>query len=332
MKRSQEIAFSGWLVFVLLLGGCAPAPAKEHALPTLAGSPLPALTPAPASGTPRSILTVSAPPVGAGGNAPATATAVPTLAAGAWKSYPVVPPVSSRALEIYRSGLAMGNRPEAFSKVGDCESITDWYLADFDGGSYSLGPYREELEGVIRHYKGSFKRRSLAAKPGFTAAALMTPLWADDQKCAQNEAPLACEYRLHRPSVALITLGTNDVHRPETFEADLRRVIEYSIQQGVLPVLATKADNLEKDESINATIARLAQEYEIPLWNFWLAVQPLHNHGLQEDGAHLTWGVNDFSDPGQLKQAWPVRNLTALQVLNAVWQSVKPGKTTPPAP
>ena len=118
-------------------------------------------------------------------------------------------------------------------------------------------------------------------------------------------------------------LGTNDVYHPAEFEPQMRKIIEYSIEHGVIPILSTKADNQEGDGSINATIARLAQEYEVPLWNFYAAVDPLANNGLQEDMAHLTWGRNLFDDPEAMTNAWPLRNLTALQALDAVWQKLK---------
>ncbi|MBE0684422.1 MAG: hypothetical protein IH585_00325, partial [Anaerolineaceae bacterium] len=41
-------------------------------------------------------------------------------------------------------------------------------------------------------------------------------------------------------------------------------------------------------------------------------------HGLQKDGFHLTNGINDFTSSTQLKRGWVQRNLTALQVLDAV--------------
>jgi hypothetical protein len=34
----------------------------------------------------------------------------------------------------------------------------------------------------------------------------------------------------------------------------------------------------------------------------------------------MTWGRNFFDDPVAMSKAWPVRNLTALQVLDAVWR------------
>jgi lysophospholipase L1-like esterase len=120
--------------------------------------------------------------------------------------------------------------------------------------------------------------------------------------------------------MAFILLGSNDASNPKTFEGHMRKIIEYSISQGVLPVLGTKADNVEKDHYINATIARLGAEYGVPVWNFWSAVQDLPKKGLQNDGVHLTVGTPRFDDPANLKNAWPVRNLNALQILKIVME------------
>ena len=175
----------------------------------------------------------------------------------------------------------------------------------------------------LRFTRAPFNRTSLAAKQGFTAASLLSPLWTDRASCNKNEPPLVCEYRLHRPLVAFVMIGTNDAVNPKTFEGHLRRVIEFSLEQDVLPVLGTKADNIEGDHAINQTIARLAYEYEIPLWNYWLAVQDLPGHGLQGDGAHLTFASNNFANPNSLKRAWPVRNLNALYILQMIMEAVR---------
>ncbi len=187
---------------------------------------------------------------------------------------------------------------------------------------YNLGPYTS-LQPVIDYFAGSFQRKSIASMRGFTAASALSPIWADPKVCQPGETPLACEYRVHKPVLAFIMLGTNDVNHKATFEANLRKIIELSLAQGVLPVLTTKADNLEGDQQINRSIAALAYEYDIPLWNYWLAVQPLPNHGLQLDGAHLTHAPNHFELPDALQSAWPVRNLTALQVLEVVKQALQ---------
>lgn len=254
-----------------------------------------------------------------------TSTPRPAFASAAWSSLPVIPTLSPKGVAILEEGKKKGNNPHAFSKIGDCESQTSWFLGDFDLGKkyYHLGPYETELAPVISYYSGSFNRLSQAAKPGFTAASLLSPLWSDRKLCQKNESPLACEYRLHKPAAAFIMLGTNDAVNPKTFEGHMRKIIEFSLAQGVLPILGTKADNVEGNHQINQTIARLAYEYDLPLWNFWLAVQDLPGKGLQEDGSHLTFAAPLFNDPRVMKKAWPVRNLNALQILSEVMQATR---------
>lgn len=341
MKNTLRLLFLGLLLSLLVACSSAPLPAATET--TLLGIQRSEATQITA--TPRKLkatarpATMTAPAESTDPTAPApsetgailtqptrpavTPTARPTLKPEAWKQLPVVPPISDRVNEIYQRGLAAGNNPNAFSKIGDCGSTPGWFLGDFDRGPryYKLGD-NEELSSVVQAFQGSYDRASLAARSGFNSSALFVPLWSDRSYCEADETPLACEYRVHKPVIAFIMLGTNDVWHPDEFEPQMRKIIEFSIQNGVIPILATKADNQEGDHSINATIARLAWEYEIPLWNFWAAVDPLPDHGLQEDGAHLTWASNTFDDPETMTKAWPIRNLTALQVLNAVWEKV----------
>lgn len=240
-----------------------------------------------------------------------------------WQTLPIIPAISQRAAEIYQLGVASGNNPRAFSKIGDCGSSPAWFLGDFDRGErfYSLGEYASLLP-VIEQFQGSYSRTSLAARSGFNVSSIFAPLWADPGQCETNETPVECEYRLHRPSVAFIMLGSNDVFHPDEFEPGMRQLIEFFIARGVVPILSTKADNLEGDNSLNATMARLAMEYDIPLINYWRALQSLPNAGLQNDKVHITWGPNRFDDPYTMTKGWPVRNLTALQTLDAVWRAV----------
>ncbi len=226
-------------------------------------------------------------------------------------------------LQVFELGQSLGNNPHAFSKVGDSETFTTWFLTPFDMEpvTYDLGSY-QDLQTVIDAFEGSFERESLAARQGFNAASVFAPLWADPAQCQPGETPLACEFRVHKPSFVFILLGTNDYWHKDDFETQMRKIITTSLEFGVIPILGTKADNLEGDGSINATIFKLAQEFKLPLWNFWRAVQGLPENGLDTDGAHLTFGVNDFDNPEAMQRAWPVRNLTALQVLDAVWRAI----------
>jgi hypothetical protein len=255
---------------------------------------------------------------------PLARATVPALTEGKWMELPVIPEVSDRALEIYAEGIRRGNDPHAFSKVGDCQNVPSMFVSIFDyPGFYTLGEENGYLSETIRWYQGSFKHESYAVRRGFNAASVVSPVWADPEFCEVGEDPLQCEIRIHNPSVAIISLETWWAGNPDNYERYVRQIIETLISDGVLPILATKADNLEGDHTINGILAGLAHEYQIPLWNFWLAVQPLPDHGLMEDGFHLTFAPNQFDDPKVMKAAWPWRNLTALQVLHAVREAIQ---------
>jgi hypothetical protein len=45
-----------------------------------------------------------------------------------WREWPIIPTISAHAIELYRAGLARGNNPKAFSKIGDCQSISQVML------------------------------------------------------------------------------------------------------------------------------------------------------------------------------------------------------------
>ncbi|MBN2147195.1 MAG: hypothetical protein JW726_07390 [Anaerolineales bacterium] len=281
---------------------------------------------------PNPAASATSQPTVVGVDAPPPPTPRPTLAYDEWMELPIIPVISDRARQIYQQGLSLGRDPRAFSKVGDCQVNTDRFLEAFDIASgYNLGEYAS-LQDTIDWFQGSFSRDSLAARDAMRAESLFSPLFADPKLCQPAEGPLACEYRLQNPSIAIISM--EQTWSPsidlEKYEQYMRQAIEYTISLGIVPILATKADNLEGDHQINNIIAHLAWEYEIPLWNFWLAVQPLKNHGLvaktptgEPDLFHLTVGYNyDFSQPTRRWTGYTARNLTALQSLDALWRSV----------
>ena len=248
---------------------------------------------------------------------------VPMTSCDDWQSWPVVPLVSNTARDLYQHGQSEGNNPHAFSKVGDGEVSAEWFLTMFDLGKdyYDLGPYQNLLP-VIENFPGSFGRIGMAARRGFNTERILDPALRNTELCESGESPLTCELRLHRPAFVFLSLGTNQVWQPEEFEKGMRQILEGLLSEHIVPILATKGDNLEGDDRINRTIACLAQEYDVPLWNFWSAIQPLPHHGLQPDLEHLTYGITDFNDAHAMQSAWTVRNLTALQALDAVWKGV----------
>ena len=252
---------------------------------------------------------------------PSTATPKPPLAKDAWMKMPVVPIfISDRSREIYELGLEMGNDPTHFSIIGDCQNVSSYFLSTFDKpGDFSLGDKYSYLQPTIDYYQGSYSRVSLAVKGGFNAAAVLSPLRSNPKFCNPNESPLDCELRVWKPSIVIVSMETWWSEKPAAeYDKYMRRVLDRIIETGAVPIIATKADNLEGDHSINATIGQIAYEYDIPLWNFWAALQQLSDHGLSGDGFHLTFARNFFDDPARMRSAWPWRNLTALQALDAV--------------
>lgn len=226
-----------------------------------------------------------------------------------------------RVREIYERGQALGNNPHAFSKIGDCNSELPFFLGRFDSGDYDLGPY-QYLQPVIDYFAGSFGRQSVTVWTGNHAWSVLDPTFANPTLCLPGETPLACEFRLHRPSVVLIRLGTNEAYTPALFEQHLRAILDYSIEHGVIPVLGTKADQLEGSDAINDIVRQLAAEYQVPLWDFGRIASTLPGRGLRDDGFHMTWYPLTFSDPRALQQGHSVHNLTALIALYTVWQNV----------
>jgi len=284
-----------------------PAATLESILATLAATPTSTLFPAATTPT--------------GPGAPtAAATASPTdevrLPPEKWQEWPVVPSATNRSKQIYQQGLALGSDPHAFSKIGDCQSVTAAFFGIYDQpGAYGLPSGYQQLQATIDWFKGSFGRDSQAVRGGFNVASVLSSLWADPKACKAGETPLDCEFRLHKPSLVLISMETGFEGRTAAvYEKYMRRIIEYVIARGASPILATKADNFEGDQSINLTTARLAAEYDLPLWNFWRAVQPLADHGmdmLRNDKFHIS------------VEAWNVRSFTGLEALDAVWKGVQ---------
>jgi hypothetical protein len=316
-------------ITALILIACGTRP--PAASPTAAQTDAP--TSAPTSVEPSATAQPTSAPTGTADqvNAPTTtprpsATAAPdtpTAAPVAWQDMPIVPVPGERVHEIYERGLQLGRNPRAFAKIGDCGGTPSWFLGPFDGPAdgYRLGEY-DYLQEVIVEFSGSFGRESVAARPGFNVSSIFSPLWADPTQCNSGEGPLICEIRVTNAGFAFFMMGSNDVWHKEDFEPQMRRALDDLIERGVVPILSTKADNVEQDGSINDTIVKLAREYDLPLWNFWASVQHLPDYGLQEDGVHMTWAGNRFDDDKAMSHGWPWRNLTALQALHAVWSDV----------
>lgn len=258
-------------------------------------------------------------------------------------SLPVIPAIGARAAQIYKAGVAAGNNPRVFAKVGDCMTETPHFLAPFSEGRYALGEHAA-LEPAIKHFLGtparssqgwtqdSFATTGLAAFGGFNVAGPLDATWANPKWCTAGESPLACDLRVSKPSIALIMFGTNDASatEPEAFVQYYRQIVGLVLANQTLPVLSTfptRPENPDKSRQLNRLVAQVAREYDVPLINLNRALEPLPNHGVDpKDTTHLTLppgGRADDLTPAGLQAGFNVRNLVTLQTLDAILQAVK---------
>ena len=230
---------------------------------------------------------------------------------------------NSRA--IFAAGQTLGRNPGAFSKLGDSTIENPHFLARYDEGPYNLGDYAY-LQGVVDHFAGSHSRQGMAVRRGNHSWTVTDPMWADKTYCLPNETPIACEIRLHNPSVIFIRLGSNDRGVPAGFDQNLRQVVQIAIDNGVIPVLGTKADRFEGSNINNEMIRQVAADYQVPLWDFDLVAATIPGRGLDVDAVHLTtFYAHDYTSPTAYQRGHGVHNLTALMVLEAVWREIMQG-------
>ncbi|MBN1562504.1 MAG: SGNH/GDSL hydrolase family protein [Anaerolineae bacterium] len=244
-------------------------------------------------------------------------------------AYPILPDAFGIAAEIFARGQTQGRDPNALSKVGDCNSAEWLFLHPFAAGQYDLGDYAY-LQPVIEVYAASFDVRSQATHNGLTVAAARDPQWANPAHCEPGETPLTCEYRLRNPALALIMFGSNDMFAltPDQFDANLRQLIAETLDASIVPILSTFPRHLQfADRSIefNQIVVQVALDYDIPLINLWLALEPLPYHGIAADDYHLNGPytqAGDFTSETNLRTGYPMRNLVTLQALDRVWRAV----------
>ncbi len=248
-----------------------------------------------------------------------TPTSVPRTAepeAANWKSLPVVPEAIDPSLQrVYQRGLRLGNDPGAFSIFGDCQTRPGEFFGVFETDPTVVQELSPELQDLVAHFEGSFNRESSTTQDGTTPGSLLWTQWhRGEYGCTFAETPVECELRVHRPSFVIIQVGTHFESRNTEY---LRRIILQLMDEGVVPILATKADNREKDERINRDMSMLAAEYDLPLWNFWAAVSDLPNRGLYTRDDRPLQG-----DIYLTEEAAVIHRMTGLEALYAVWRAV----------
>jgi hypothetical protein len=257
---------------------------------------------------------------------------------------PVIPTIDyamkAHLQAVFAQGVQQGNRPDVFSKVGDSITAYPGFLYDLGSPTYNpananVGGAYTNLAPTIAFFKqqpvdgqgnNSFNHVSLAAQAGWTTWIVLGDGGAN--------SPLAAELNQTRPAVALIMLGTNENilgTNPETYRTLLTNVVNTTLAHGVIPVLSTIPDDYYMGGGyeagvpvFNQVIAEVAASLDVPLWNYWLVMQPLPNFGLDQYGVHpsaSSLGTGNFTPLGLLS-GYNIRNLTAVLALDKVLRVV----------
>jgi len=226
----------------------------------------------------------------------------------------------AHAIQIYARGQQRGLQNNFMLSVGDCNSESDWYLQTLlddvppDVGVDATYYDDEVIQRTIAYYSNAFDFKGQSVNSGLNAASVMDPLWANPDLCPAGESPLTCDYRFTRPFASLIMFGANDINVLSTagYEMAMRQIIETTLSRDIIPILSTFSVR-PVDDTIYATgirfngvLIRLAEEYQLPLVNFWLATRTLDDNGILPDNAHLT--VAGFN----------IRNQLTVEVLNQI--------------
>lgn len=252
--------------------------------------------------------------------------------------------MKSRLRSIYLAGQSAGNRAAVFSKVGDDLTATGAFMDDLGCRDETLGSYAS-LAPTIDYFRtvtfaasrtgawcgtaNAYSLRSAAADQGWTAARSLVPYTTAPADCpSPYNTPLRCELRRTRPAAALIMFGTYDLQAsadPASFRASLAQVVTDTINAGVIPVLSTippRRDNATYGARVaayNDAIIALAAAQQVPLWDYWLALNDpsMLSQGMDSGGFYPSVGGGSaavFTTTG-LRYGYNQRNLTAVQVL-----------------
>jgi hypothetical protein len=231
-----------------------------------------------------------------------------------------LPYVNWHQRNLYQASRWAGRDTSIFTVIGDCNSESPVFLGRFAAGGMDTSS-DPKLAYTVNWFTDSFSRTSLATHGSFNAAMAFDSTWSDPKQCGGDEGPLACELRVSKASVLVIALGTGDQHDWRNFAANYRAVIEYTLSQGVLPVLMTKADALESLEGgappdyINDVIRNLGVAYNVPVIDFWRATRSLPNNGLAAEHNNVLQTTNPFH---LNEQGMDMRIFMTLQTLKAI--------------
>src|SRR5205823_1728525 len=111
----------------------------------------------------------------------------------------------------------------------------------------------------------------------------------------------------------------------------LRKVVQTSIDMGVIPILSTVPHHiplLYSETLVNDLIRQVAKEYQVPLWDLWVTTETLPSYGIDFDGPN----ANHLNVPPDARTGDTTgdhllygknrRNLEALEILNLLHKTI----------
>lgn len=240
---------------------------------------------------------------------------------------PIIPTLHPEMQDIFERGRTLGRQPDVVTKIGDSLSADTNYLEPMARDGAILGPF-DYLADTVAYYGPSTEGSSVAARIGLSSLVVTDPFWADKDLCEPNETPLACEFRLKDPSIALIMFGPNDVLSMdyETYGENISGIVAETLNAGIIPVLSTFSYHPDHEYwwpsvEFNLQLVAVAEAYNIPLINLWAASRPLPDYGLDIDNIHMKQSgfANLKYDSGH--ETWygtSLRNLLAIRTLHNI--------------
>ncbi|RJP55005.1 MAG: SGNH/GDSL hydrolase family protein [Anaerolineaceae bacterium] len=317
MKQGLTYTF----VLVFWAVGCQPAVGIEPIQPTQIQDlslsptlPLPATATAKAAASLQDFAFTPAPTPAP----PLTPTPDTRLTARYWREWITVPDLSPLARQILSHALNNPDLdPHTFSKVGDCQMTSGTFLGGYASAKY---PIPADFTDTVEWFSESMLTDGPTSDGGLGISSVLNPMFALSagyDQCLKNETPLDCELRTRRPIIVLIGMGTNWMPNAEiSFEKYLRTVVDRILETGALPILATKADNVEENWMLNQAIAQVAYDYDLPLVNVWRSVQDLTGRGIEKK-VYLT------------PDGWGCRNHVWLAMLDKIHETLKDQRIQP---
>lgn len=207
--------------------------------------------------------------------------------------------IDAQSRAMFARAMRSGRDGRMFTVAGDSNSAWPHSFGRILTGEYDLRNDVVERTAAAR-FDAGFVRVSISVGGGFGTADMLR----SDSRCGAGETLLACELRLSNAAVLFVQLGTGDKYTWREFDANLRRVVQTALDRSVVPVLVTKADDLESilgggpEDHINSRIRAVAAELDLPWIDFHAAARTLPavpnpdlpKRPFTQFGLHDEWG------------------------------------------